>query len=448
MNTEQGGSNMAHDGRLNIINRAQYETFQNSPIIPCRMDRRISSTSIRRVSHDEIYKKLKKRGLQIDITNPEILVNGRRPLDGIFSPLFGADTTQELPIYSCDCRKLTGGVNLGRICPDCGTRCRSIEADLTTCGYIDIAPYRVLTYHGYHAFTKLFGNDTINDIITSVKKINVRGKIIDDGKETLTSLYEHYDEKYFKHIGIAKKYLFTSKIPVYSARLRPLMFNRGNFKMTILDSNKCYLAILHDRNNLLAAPVLNLERGTEVQRTLNDIQQNMVKLYQIIEGLINEKGGALRKSLAAARVDYSARLVISLNITLQPHEVDIPYSTMMTLFQEEIANYLSKLEGISVKQAIDLTEHYTFIWDERFVKIINQLLKSKHGKWALLNRNPTISESSILYVRIRKIHKDPEDYTLHLAPDILGLLAADFDYGIFVEESHGPALQECGCCAA
>ena len=126
-------------GRLNIVNRDTYKRFQPSPILDFKMDRRITQVRMRYVSHDDQYKKLKEKGLQIDISNPEILVNGKRPIDGIFSPLFGADTTEEIPIYSCDCRKLTGGANLGRLCPDCGTRCRSIDADLTLCGYIDIA---------------------------------------------------------------------------------------------------------------------------------------------------------------------------------------------------------------------------------------------------------------------------------------------------------------------
>ena len=159
-------------GKLNIVNRDSYKAFQNSPIIPYYMDRRIKSVKIKMISHDEEYEKLKEKGLQIDITSSEILVNGKKPLNGIFSPLFGADTTQDAPIYSCDCHKLTGGINLGKTCPDCGTKCRSIEADLTICAYVDIAPYHILTFHGYNAFLKLFGKDILNDIITSTKKIN------------------------------------------------------------------------------------------------------------------------------------------------------------------------------------------------------------------------------------------------------------------------------------
>ena len=114
------GTQPHQPGRLNIVNRNKYKTFQNSPIIPFKTDRRLKAVKLERICHDEVYADLKAKGLQIDITNPEILVNGKRPIDGIFSPLFGADTTQDIPIYSCDCRKLTGGTNLGRICPECG----------------------------------------------------------------------------------------------------------------------------------------------------------------------------------------------------------------------------------------------------------------------------------------------------------------------------------------
>ena len=98
---------------------------------------------------------------------------------------------------------------------------------------------------------------------------------------------------------------------------------------------------------------------------------------------------------------------------------------MMVLYEEEIANYLSHLEGISISKAIDIVEENYAHRDERLVKIINQFLKANNGVWAIINRNPTISESSILYVRIRKIHDDPTDVTMHMPPDILSLLGAD-----------------------
>lgn len=415
-----------HTGKLNIINRETYPCFQPSPIMDYKIKKRITSFRFQMISHDEVYEELKKQGLNIDITNPEIYVNNKKPIDGIFSPLFGADTTQEIPIYSCECRKLNGAANLGRICPDCGTRVRSIDADLRLCGYIDIAPYHVLTYHGYKGFCKALKDKVVDDIITSTKRINVKGQVIDDGKPTIMSLYKDYEDKYEDKVGIKKKYAFTTKIPVYSARLRPLM-RFGNVQMTILDVNKAYLSIVKSRNILKTAPIFHLDRGVEIQRTLNQIQQDLNMVYSIVEEQINEKNGAFRKSLASGRMDYSARLVIALGTDLMPHEIDVPYSTMMVLYEEEIAKYLSRLENISISKALSIIDENTFNRDERLVKIINQILKSKHGIWCLINRNPTISESSILYVRIRKIHDDPSDVTMHMPPDILSLMAADFD---------------------
>ena len=220
--------------------------FKPSPMIPYRTKKRIKSVRIKPVDHEKKYELLKKAGMNIDITSADIYVNNKKPMDGIFSPLFGADTTQDAPIFTCDCHKLTGGTNLGRICPDCGTIVRSIEADLRTTGYIDIAPYHILTYHGYNAFAKLMTKDGIADIVSSVKRINARGKFVDDGKPTIMDLYDNYDEEYFPKTGLPKNYAFTSKIPVYSARLRPLM--RFGINMTILDVNKYYLSIVKCRN--------------------------------------------------------------------------------------------------------------------------------------------------------------------------------------------------------
>ena len=123
-----------HATRLNIVNRDTYPLFVPSPIETYPTKTRVKSLRFRRVSPDEKYERLKKRGLNIDINNPEITVNGKKPMDGIFSPLFGADSTQDAPIFTCDCHRLTGGSNVGRVCPDCGTTVRTIEADLRITG--------------------------------------------------------------------------------------------------------------------------------------------------------------------------------------------------------------------------------------------------------------------------------------------------------------------------
>ena len=409
--------------RLNIINRDSFPNFQPSPVVKYKVKRRIKSVRLEMLSHDEEYKKLRDSGFVLDITNPEIYENGKKPNNGIFSPMFGADTTQDTPVYSCDCHKLTGGSNVGKTCPDCGTQCRSIEADLSMCGYIDIAPFHVLTYHGFKAMSKVCKE--LPTILTSVRRIDSRGKTKEDALPTIMDLYNDYNEVWYPKTKLKRKYAWTSKIPVYSSRLRPLMQHGMN--MTMLDVNKAYLSILNCRGILIATSSIKVQRSTEIQRTLNQIQKDLCLIYSEIEAQVNGKTGVFRKSLASGRIDYSSRMVITLGTTLMPHEVDVPYVMMMMLYEEELANYISHVNGISMSKAISLVAENVMYVNEIFVNMINRLLQAGRGIWVLIGRNPTISESGIMYVRIREIHKDPGDWTLHLPPDILKLMGADFD---------------------
>ena len=427
-------------GKLNIKNRDAYKCFIPSPIEHYKTPTKIKSVRFVRSSPDEKYRKLKKKGLNIDITNPEIYVNGKKPTDGIFSPLFGADTTQDTPVYTCDCHKLTGGVNRGRVCPDCGSEVRTIEADLRITGHIDIAPYHIMTYHGYIAMSKVFKN--LSDIIKTNKRITRSGKIAESDMPTIMDLYDDYEELYEYKTGLPKEIAFMSKIPVYSARLRPLM--QQNMVMTILDVNKRYLSITNLSGILKSTQFMpEFHREIEIQRTLNQIQQDFNDITTIVNEQINSKSGVFRRALASGRLDNSSRLVITLGPDLMAHEVDVPYQMMMVQYEEEIANYLSRIQNIPISRAIDIVEENQTTPTPLFVKIINQLLKAKKGIWILDNRNPTISESGVQYVRIRKIHDDPTDMTMHLPPDVLALLAADFDRWMRIQSV--PSYRNVGC---
>lgn len=408
-------------GKLNIINRDRYHSFMKSPVTTYQTNKKVESVRFKMISHDEKYEEQKKKGIQIDITNPEIYVNNKKPIDGIFSPLFGADTTQDTPVYTCDCRKLVGGTNRGRICPDCGTECRSIEADLRSTGYISIKPFHVMTFHGYNAIKSVIKN--LDDLITTVKKIDLKGKIVHDGNLTIMDIYEYYDELIYPHTGLEKKYAFTSHIPVISARLRPLM--RSGYKINMLEINKLYLSIIKLSRELKAISLIRLNPKIEIQKTLNQIQQDFNRICELIIEQVNGKTGVFRKMLASGRIDCSSRMVISLGSTLKPNEIDIPYVTAMYIYEEEIVNILHRLKDIPISKAISMVMEAQNERDEKFVKIINILLNSKYGIWALINRNPTINETGIFYVRVRNVHDRGDDMTLHLPPDILTPLGAD-----------------------
>ena len=414
-------------GQINIVNRDTYQPFMPSPETHYPIRRRVKSVAFRRFSIDERYEKLRKKGLTIMIDNPEIYENGRRPVNGIFSPLFGADATQDAPVYTCDCHAMTGGENLGRICEKCGSVVRTIEADLRRPGFIDIAPYHILSFHGYNAFSKVLKN--LNEIITTSKSITKSGKIKEDGLPTIMDLYDDYEELYQDKIRLPKNIVFQSKILVHSSRLRPLISSSPNdTKLTLLEVNQKLMAITRLSNILVGAQIIpDFNRELEVQKTLNELQQNFNAVCRIIIDQCNTKAGIFRRTLASGRVDNSSRLVIVLGRHLHAHEVELPYQDMMIHYEEEIANFMMKQENIPLSAAISAIRENVCTHNPYFINIINILIRSKKGLWVLINRNPTISKYGILYMRIKGIHKDPTDMTLHLPADILPLIAADFD---------------------
>ena len=54
------------NGRIEITNRDTYKTFVPSPVEKYPMKERITHLRFKRISHDEKYEELKKKGLQID----------------------------------------------------------------------------------------------------------------------------------------------------------------------------------------------------------------------------------------------------------------------------------------------------------------------------------------------------------------------------------------------
>lgn len=420
-------------GQIHIKNRDLFPQFIPSPTEEYKIKTRVKSVRFVRRSPDEDYKKLKKENAQIDITSPELYVNGfKKPIDGIFSPKFGADATQDTPIYTCDCHKTTGGAKRGHICPFCGTEVRTIETDLRITGHIDIAPFHVLTYHGYQAFANLLGTQKLEEIIKTVRRIDRSGKTVKDSLPTLLELYDDYEDEYLDKIGLDKKYVFMSKIPVYSARLRPLMQQGAG--ITMLDVNKRYLSIVRLAGVVKSSQFMpNLKREVEIQRTLNQIQKEWIDndpkhqgVCNIIAKLIKGKEGVFRHALTSGRLDYSSRLVITLGQDLMAHEVDIPYQTMMVEMEEEIANYYSRLHDVSLAKAISKVEENVVNPTPEFVKICKQILKGPSAPWAIVNRNPSITENSLILVRVRDIHEDHKDLTLHLSVDVLKDLGADW----------------------
>lgn len=414
---------------INIVNRDDYPLFVPTPVEHFKVKRRITGVEVQKISFDEMYENLKAEGRQVDIRSPELFVDGRKPMDGIFSPLFGADSTKDTPVYTCDCGELTGGSNKGRLCKKCNSTCRTIEADLRNVMFIDIAPYHILTDLGMAAMRRALPK-TLKEVLTSTRRIGRSGAVVKSDLPTIMDLYDDYDILYRAKAKEEKKYAFCSKIPVYTSRLRPLIQDRS--RLSILDVNKNYLSIVSCAQIIRDETIIPGPKSEiKIQKTLNEIQRNFNEIMGIVDSQINKKKGVVRHALASGSLDYSFRLVITLGPDLMANEIDVPYHTMMVGCEEEIVRRLVDMDDIPVGKAIAKVEKHILHPHPKFVKIINMILRSGVGIWTLVNRNPTISKYGIGYFRIRKIHDDPDDFTLHLPVDVLHGFGADFSKDLY-----------------
>ena len=68
--------------------------------------------------------------------------------------------------------------------------------------------------------------------------------------------------------------------------------------------------------------------------------------------------------------------------------------------------------------------------------VFNDICKEKEGLWTLINRNPTINEKGLPFVKVKKCHDVYNDFTMDLPPDILTGLGAD--------SAKAASLSHCG----
>lgn len=74
-------------GKLNIINRDKFTSFKPSPLFEYKTKKKINAVRLVMVDHDAEYEKQRKRGQQIDISNPEIFVMVHRNRSMVSFPL-------------------------------------------------------------------------------------------------------------------------------------------------------------------------------------------------------------------------------------------------------------------------------------------------------------------------------------------------------------------------
>jgi len=367
---------------------------------------------------------------------------------GLFSKkIFGNLNADEE--FSCECGKYVGKFYEGTTCDKCGGEVKPIQANIDRVGWIDLKENYIIKYISYFLLEKVIGRDNLKNIVYLPNKITMEGNIDEREVELIRATspahkYWHVGLKKFKenYTEIIRYYyelngekekkiyeflediddVFTNKISVISIVLRPAMRTADGLKLDEL--NNVYINILKN------VEILNDEINiTDIIKdlTVELIQAEYFQLSTKIMDNIKSKGGLIRNQIMGTRINFSARNIISpAKAGFRIDEVVLPYLTFLNLYKYELVNIIAKIKNINFVEAEEIWFKATLKIDNEIYDIMKKIILDE-DVGILLNRNPTISYGSILYMKVAGIKHDYNDLTMSIHNGILTLLAGDFD---------------------
>ena len=413
------------------------------------MGRRNRKVKIQRLNWDaECYYDL-TQGNGFIITEPSgISIDGvtKKALGGASSPLFGTTYEDEnafIERYRCDCGEIKGRMFKDDICPICHTPVRERGTNIQMTGWINLGLKRIINPYYFNLLSNAIGKSVFLDIIIEKSQVTTDGSATnlnqtDNDTEFaksspyayigITRFFDLYEEilDYFKlkkknkeHMFDVLKHekfrVFTHHIPVYSTMLRPQSVTSDTFYFESVDK------LINTAYSL--SELLKKTEPMEEEYTLYRLQSKVNKMWDITLEQINGKEGWIRDQLLGGSLNYTSRCVICPDPTLHDNEVDLPYKAGLELFKYKIIYYLMKLNHCTLSQAYNQWNE-AIIYDEVVYDIMKFILEEDQHR-LLINRNPTLNYYSMLLMRIRRICKDDDRYTLLVPLSILAGLNAD-----------------------
>ena len=305
--------------------------------------------------------------------------------------------------------------------------------------------FKIIKYISYMFLERLIGKNNLKKIITTPNIITIDGDL---DTETIKEIQNSAPECKYWHIGLVefyKKYnevisyyysinkvndeklfeflydpmeVWTDKIPVLSALLRPALRTADGLKLDAI--NTIYVRIIKN-NRILNSKVNQLQL---IQNsTLEIIQAEYFQLSEQILENISGKKGLIRQQICGTRIDFTARNIITpAHPGIGMGEVVLPYLTFLELWKYEIINILSRVKRISIKEADVIVRNAKNNFDREVFLVMKKMIQDEECA-ILLNRNPTIALGSILYMRVAEIKEDFSDLTLSLHNSVLTVLA-------------------------
>ncbi|MBR5296808.1 MAG: hypothetical protein IKU29_02935 [Parabacteroides sp.] len=362
--------------------------------------------------------------------------------------------------FRCECGAFMGQDIIGQKCPVCGTEISLHSLNFGYTGWIDLKKHKVITPVYYEMLKRVLSANVLKFILGDYKAdysvqynendtefeknkkqkksgrvaandINAIIKNIPKSKHIYMGLghdkfYENFED-IIMHCARSgtdeerdilienKESVFTSKIPVYSTAFRPVSETSETKFYPKID--KFFAMIAVDANN-----IDNMFLDIEKIQCLNNIQNKLNEAAKhLIQNEIAKKNGFVRSEICGGTFSFSARGVITLDISLRADEVDLPYNMMVIAYQYKITHILATRYHMTLEQA------YLFVSktpkDPVIVSIMDEIIREV--PWIFILREPTNNLASIELCKIRN-YKMGDD-TISLPPEPLPGFNADFD---------------------
>ena len=362
--------------------------------------------------------------------------------------------------FRCECGAFIGQDLIGQTCPLCKSEIILRGLNFGYTGWLNLGEHCVISPAYYDMLKRVVGTnmlrfilgDYIEDKIINYtgeeapeeKKSKKPGRKSDDKLEVIKKKipknkycyqglgHDRFRDR-FEEIVTAcasknnpevdillenKLAVFTNKIPIYSTAFRPV--NKT--------SETCFYPRITKPFTSMTSIVQRLPNmilDEEKISALNYIQKYFIEAcYSEIDTNISHKYGIVRAQINGGTFSNSGRAVISLDISLNADEVDIPLSMLVTVYQYKLAHMVVKRQICGINR---LEHAYLFVNNyeahEEVLHLLDEILAQ--NAWIFLLREPTNNLASIGLCRIRDYKAD--DDTISLPPEPLGGYNADFD---------------------
>ena len=313
--------------------------------------------------------------------------------------------------FRCDCGAFMGQDIIGQKCPLCGTEIALHSLNFEYTGWIDLKQHKVITPVYYVMLKRVLGNQMLKFILG-------------DYKADYSVQYNENDVEFEKN----KKQKKSGRIAANDINA---------IIKSIPKSKYCYQGLGHDRFYEMFEEVISncAKSGTEEEKNIllknkAEVFTSKIPVYSTafrptsktsVKNEIAKKGGFVRSEICGGTFSFSARGVITLDITLRADEVDLPYSMLVIALQYKISHILSRRHHMTLEQA------YLFVnktpKNPLVVEIMDELIAA--DQWIFILREPTNNIASIELCRVRR-YKMSDD-TISLPPEPLPGFNADFD---------------------